>query len=235
MTRLNPGIKFLSILLIGVILALTYNTRLNFSVMALALALSLTVKPFKPLRILLWLTPFTLAAASFFMTGLFFAKDSPDFAGRLGQSSVALDSISTGLQLASRVLAFGSLAMLFSLSTKPGLFFHSLGQNFKLPPKFTYGLLAAYHFLPVIKGEFELVRAAMAVRGVKAMPWSTKRLVPMLVRAFRRSENLAMAMESRGFYPKAKRGRAFPVPVRGIDYMFLVLSVGLTLTGRFLL
>jgi energy-coupling factor transporter transmembrane protein EcfT len=35
-----------------------------------------------------------------------------------------------------------------------------------------------------------------------------------------------MAMESRGFNPRARRGVAFPVPLRAADFVFLILFVG---------
>ncbi|MDR1487834.1 MAG: energy-coupling factor transporter transmembrane protein EcfT [Deltaproteobacteria bacterium] len=235
MGTLNPGFKFLSIIIIGIILSFTYNVRLNMIVFAASFILVLTVRPFRPLRILLWLSPFTLAAAGLFMTGLFFAKDGPGFSGSFGVPAISVQSLEAARQLSWRVMAFGGLAMLFSLSTNPTLFFHSLGQNFKLPAKFTYGLLAAYHFLPVIKDEYLLVKASLIVRGISASPLSLKRATPMLVRSFRRSENLAMAMESRGFNPLAERSCAFPIALRARDFIFMGLAIGLPLIGLWLL
>jgi energy-coupling factor transport system permease protein len=169
------------------------------------------------------------------MTGLFFSDAassvSPEEIKSWGIVTISIASVDTALQLSSRVLAFGALALFFTLTTKPTTFFHSLGQQFKVPPKFTYGILAAYGFLPTIKNEYELVKAAIYVRGVKAGPFSPKRLFPMLVRAFRRSENLAMGMESRGFNPLAKRGQAFKVKLSVFDFVFLFGFVGLVILG----
>ena len=98
----------------------------------------------------------------------------------------------------------------------------SLMQQFHLPPKFAYGILAAYHFFPIVREEYRTVGASLQVRGVKAGPFSPKRLFPMLAHALERSESLAMAMESRGFENKKPRAVAFRVELKGIDFVFLI-------------
>lgn len=107
----------------------------------------------------------------------------------------------------------------------------SLMQQFHLPPKFAYGILAAYHFFPVVREEYGIVGAALKVRGVKAGPISTKRLFPMLVQAMERSESLAMAMESRGFEEQVPRAVAFQVTLRWVDFAFLFGVNGLIIVG----
>ena len=107
----------------------------------------------------------------------------------------------------------------------------SLMQQFRLPPKFAYGILAAYHFFPVVREEYGIVGAALKARGVKAGPLSTKRLFPMLVQAMERSESLAMAMESRGFQNDVPRAVAFRTRVRPVDFVFLLGLNGLIIAG----
>ncbi|MDR2406300.1 MAG: energy-coupling factor transporter transmembrane protein EcfT, partial [Deltaproteobacteria bacterium] len=218
MDRINPGYKFLTILIVGAILSFTFKIWVNLGVFLIAILLTLSARNLDYKKLLAFLSLFALAAFGFFMTGLLFADTSQandhSELKNFGIVTISVTSVDTALKLSSRILAYGALAALFTLTTKPAEFFHSLGQQFKVPPKFTYGILAAYGFLPTIKNEYELVKAAISVRGVKAGPFSTRRLFPMLVRAFRRSENLAMGMESRGFNPKAKRGQAFMVNVR---------------------
>ena len=98
-----------------------------------------------------------------------------------------------------------------------------------------YGILAAYHFFPVVKEEYSVVGAALQVRGVKAGPCSTRRLFPMLVHALERSESLAMAMESRGFENGSPRAVAFWVELRPVDFLFLFGLNGALLAGLILL
>ena len=128
----------------------------------------------------------------------------------------------TAAQLSSRVLAYGGLGLLFAFTTNSMDLVMSLMQQFRLPPKFAYGILAAYHFFPVVREEYRIVGAALRVRGVKAGPFSTRRLFPMLAHALERSESLAMAMESRGFESRQPRAVAFRVPLRAVDFLFLI-------------
>jgi energy-coupling factor transport system permease protein len=223
MTNLNPTCKFLSILLAGIILSVSYKTKTNVAVFLIAIILTLSTRGIDYRRLWLNLVPFVLAALGFFMTGLFFAKNGPEFSGSLGHSNISVSSLATACQLASRVLAFGSMAILFSLTTEPEAFFQSLRQQLKLSAKFTYSLIAAYHFWPVVKSEYDMVKAASMVRGIKLWPLSPRLIIPMLVRAFRRSECLAMAMESRGFNPLSTRGEAVIIPLHWGDALFLCL------------
>jgi energy-coupling factor transport system permease protein len=232
MDRLNPGFKFLAILILGILLSFSFNARVNLGVFGASLALTLASSNLNYKKFFAWLSLFVLAAAGFFMTGLFFAKDSAPGELRIwGIATISADSLETAVQLSTRILAFGALALLFALTTKPPMFFRSLNQQFGAPLKFTYGIMAATGFIPAVRDEYYLVRAAVAVRGVRAGPFSPRRFMPMLVRAFRRAESASMAMESRGFNPLAERGSAFPVPLGAMDFVFLVCFPGAAALG----
>lgn len=235
MNTLNPGYKFLTLLLVSLILSFCYSVRLNFAVFCLCLLSALLTPAVNKKRLLLGLLPFLLAAAGLFFSGLWFPASGEAVTGSWGVAAMTVSSLSGALQLSSRALAFGGIGLLFSLTTRSSEFIMSLMQQFRLPPEFAYGLLAAYHFLPVMRDEYSVVRAALKVRGVRAGPLSGKTLLPMLVHALRRSESVAMAMESRGFYPKAPRGVAFLIPAGTKDFAFLFLAVSGTLAGAFLL
>ena len=65
--------------------------------------------------------------------------------------------------------------------------------------------------------------------------FSTRRLFPMLAHALERSESLAMAMESRGFESRQPRAVAFRVPLRAVDFLFLIGLNGALAAGLFFL
>ncbi|MFQ9847183.1 MAG: energy-coupling factor transporter transmembrane component T family protein, partial [[Clostridium] leptum] len=153
----------------------------------------------------------------------------------LGQRTLYATNWVTAAQLSSRVLAYGGLGLLFAFTTNSMDLVMSLMQQFRLPPKFAYGILAAYHFFPVVREEYRIVGAALRVRGVKAGPFSTRRLFPMLAHALERSESLAMAMESRGFESRQPRAVAFRVPLRAVDFLFLIGLNGALAAGLFFL
>ncbi|MDR3280240.1 MAG: energy-coupling factor transporter transmembrane protein EcfT [Synergistaceae bacterium] len=222
MSRLNPGYKFLTLLIASLVLSITYNIRLNIVVFIVSFAATACTRSVNKKKLLLRLLPFFLTAAGMFMSGfLFSSAGDVANAAAAGERAVYVTSWDSALKLSSRVLAFGGIGILFALTTNSMDFIMSLMQQFHLPPKFAYGLLAAYHFFPVVHSEYEIVRSALAVRGIKTGPLSKKRFFPMLVHAFERSESIAMAMESRGFDSDAGRGQAFPVPLGKIDFVFL--------------
>ena len=68
----------------------------------------------------------------------------------------------TALQLATRLLAYAGLGILFALSTEGDFFIASLLHQCHLPPKFAYGILAAFHLMPGMAREYAQVRTAFA-------------------------------------------------------------------------
>ena len=223
MRSLNPGYKLLTLILASLLLSLSYNIKLYLVIFAVGLVLTLTTPGVNRKRWAIAMVPFLLAALGMFTTGLLYADGSQTGLelAVAGQRVLTAHNVTSGLQLATRILAYGSLGMLFAFTTNSMDLIMSLMQQFHLPAKFAYGILAAYHFFPTIRSEYETVGAALKVRGIKASPFSTKRLFPMLVHALERSENLAMAMESRGFESGKPRAVAFRVPLRVGDFVFL--------------
>jgi len=237
MKQLNPGYKFLTILIATLLLSLTYRTLVNTVVFAVTVSIVLLTPGVNRKRMFFAFLPVLLTAAGLFMSGLLFPAEG---AGEItvsvfGQTTLYATSLNSALLLATRVLAFAGIGMMFALTTDAEEFIISLMQQFRLPPKFAYGILAAYHFFPVVISEYEIVRQALLMRGVKAGPFSRKRMFPMLVHALERSESLAMAMESRGFDGNAPRSTAHKIPLRTIDFIFLVGVNGALLLAIFLL
>lgn len=224
MRGLNPGYKLLTLLIASLLLSLTYNIRVNLLSAVLGLTVTLCTPGVNRRRLALSLLPFLVTAFGMFMTGFFFSSGTEEAVtvSLFGQEAITAGSLTSAAQLSSRVLAFGGVGMLFAFTTDSQELVMSLMQQFRLPPKFAYGILAAYHFFPTVRGEYATVAAALRVRGIKAGPFSPKRIFPMLTHALERSESLAMAMESRGFAGDQPRSVAFRVPLRWVDFAFLI-------------
>jgi energy-coupling factor transport system permease protein len=105
----------------------------------------------------------------------------------------------TGLNIATRTLAFFGLGMIFTLSTDPYNFIKSLQRDARLPRKFAYGILCAYNLMPYIKNEYKNARLALKVRGVRVSIFSIKPVFSTLVNSVRWSETLTIAMRAKGF------------------------------------
>lgn len=227
MRTINPGFKLLALVVASLALSVTFNVAVNLAVAGIGLVATVATPGVNRRRLVLAMVPFALTALAFFTAGLFFGNGAAGAGDEVamaafGQRTLFATNWTQGLQLASRILAYGGFGMSFAFTSNAFELVMSLMQQFRLPPKFAYGVLAAYHFFPVVREEFGIVGAALRVRGVKASPFSTKRLLPMMAHALERSESLAMAMESRGFEGPAPRRVAFRVPVRARDVAFLV-------------
>ena len=164
--------------------------------------------------------PVIVMALGIFFTGYFYGNENTSInMTDMTKIVVIMENTESGLQLAARILAYASLGFLFVYTTDPRMFILSLMQQFKLSEKFAYGIMAAYNFIPIIKNEYRNIAYAYRARGVKRNLF----MLPMLVTAIRSSENIAMAMESKGFQVGAKRSQYRKLEVKIIDYILLIL------------
>lgn len=79
-------------------------------------------------------------------------------------------------------------------------------QQWKVPYRIGYSVMAAYRFVPMLNFELTVIRAAHKIRGIsdrgglKAKFEQTKRYaLPLLSTAIRKAERTALAMDSRAF------------------------------------
>ena len=119
--------------------------------------------------------------------------------------------------------------MLFSFTTDPQAFVYSLMQQCRLDAKFAYGVLAAWNLLPMIKREYDQTKLAILVRGVKLCPWSMKPLFTALVNALHWAENVAMAMESKGFDGNEARTYYIKLQVRYYDFIWAIFMLAVSM------
>src|SRR6185369_1746865 len=96
----------------------------------------------------------------------------------------------------------------------------SLVQLARVSPRFAYGLLAAYQAVPRLIDDLATLRSARRLRGLRE--WHPRLLVGLLVRAIRHADQLAIAMDARGFGPGPRS------TYRPIGWSRLDLVVGLS-------
>ena len=233
MKSIDPAIKFVSLLIVTLILAWKYNLILNTAVFILCiLALMQSRVSLKKIAILF--LPVLLAALGMFFTGYKFstAKAMPVNAKifHLGNSALL-----NGLTQASRVLSYAGVGGLFALTTDRVDMVRSFKRQFHFPQVFAYGLLAAWGIFPQMIREYKRTKAAFRARGVSAFPLSPAFLKPMLVKAVRWSDALSVAMESKGFDANAKRTEYNPMQVRKKDWLFLASTIIILLTAAIFL
>jgi energy-coupling factor transport system permease protein len=170
-------------------------------------------------------------AASFVLVNALFHRElgevTPIFS--VGPLTVSWEGLQLGLSIGLRVLFIVSTSLLFVATTRPGDFVLSLVQQARVNYKLAFAVLAAYRFIPILSAEYANIRAAARVRGVGGRSGLLGGLralrrdaVPLLAGAIRRSERMAVAMDSRAFGAYPTRTYRKRLHVSGRDRLFLV-------------
>lgn len=226
MERINPAVKTVMLLILG--LALSFGSRItvNVTVILISLLLLLASKANKK-KALLTFSGALLAALSLFFTSLWYGAEAAPAAafGRSGDFATVLaasHSLYGGLKLAVRILAYAAIGILFAFTTGGDDLVASFIHQLKLPPRYAYGILAAFHFAGNIKAEYQHVRMAFQIRGASMGFLSFQQLFVMLVNALHWSGDIAAAMESKGFDVNGER-TYYQIPVVGKQDVFFVI------------
>lgn len=181
LSKINPFHKFISVLVLAILLAFSSSIAINVTTIVVCIILIATGSK-KLLSALKLSIPIILMAIALYITGA-------DYGGLREY----------GILLSTRIIAFFTLAMVFSLTTEPYDFMQSLQKDAKLPRKFAYGILCAFNLLPHMKNEYNNARLALAVRGVRMSVFNIKPIFSTMVNSVRWSEMLSIAMQSKGF------------------------------------
>ena len=232
---INPSVKALTLLVTVLLLAFQYDTVLNLFVLAACLIALLFFSEARLISVVRIMIPASIAAAGMFFMGLYFLRGGSVMQEMGAQEGTAISyavqtaavrNLDGALALSSRILAYAGLGSFFVLSTDPEEFVSSLIHQCRLPAKFGYGILAALHLVPGMQKEYADIRLAFRTRGAKTGKLSSGVIFAMLVNCIRWSDNVAMAMESRGF--SDGEGRTYyDIPrVRIRDIMFFILCTG---------
>lgn len=80
---------------------------------------------------------------------------------------VTEESVGNGLTIVPRMLGFVTYGLLFTSTTDLTQFIMSLIHQCRLSPKWAYGLLAGFRFVPLFQSELSQMKAAHKIRGYK--------------------------------------------------------------------
>ena len=218
MRSLNPACKFLGLLVITFVLASRRDPVWNFAVFALCVIVICASRvSFKWLLLLL---PVALAAAGMFFTGYRFFRRRVH-AGASRCFLVGSSALWNSLLQASRVLAYAGLGYAFALTTDRITLVRSFQKQFHPAPDLRLRTAGGLGVFPQMVQEFRRTKAAFRARGIRVLPVSPALLAPPAgKKSVRWSEELAIAMESKGFAGRQKRTEFAPVHVRARDWSF---------------
>ena len=158
----------------------------------------------------------------------------------------------SALKVIIRILTLISLSALLTLSTKPtdlnsgieGLFkpFNFIRAGISI---FGMMISIALRSIPTLINESQRILKAQASRGVDFNEGKLKDkinqiislLVPMFVISYKKAEDLAYAMEARGYIPGRERTKLEVLKYKASDYItyvFLILFIAFIISGKIL-
>ncbi len=231
--RLNPMVKFLTILIAVIALTLFFDPVPTAFMLGMALFLIIVLARIPPGRMLRSVAPFLGLAFGLAWVNAFFPRAGGTTLWSWGILRVTEESLRVGLTLGLRVLTIVLFSFLFAATTDPRDLALSMVQQARLPYKLAFGLFAGFRFLPLLGTEFENIRAAHRVRGAgRGRGWRgalnelRRSLIPLFALVVRKANQIGMAMESKGFgaYPD----RTYLTEVR-ITWRDIVFLCGVTL------
>jgi len=141
---------------------------------------------------------------------------------------VAFD-LMTGLMAGLRLLAMGTVFFLYFQTTSPEALSNALVKT-GIPYPFAFVLTASMQFIPILVRRASSIRDAQRSRGIpldsglKIVLHLPALAGPLLIQAFKLADELAEAMEARGFGAPGRRFRHEP-RFRWIDWGVVAASV----------
>jgi|SRR5690625_415692 len=241
--RLDPRTKLI-IIFFYVIVVFFANNAASYGLLSAFVLISL-INTRIPIRyILKGLTPIWFLILFTFILHLFVTKE-----GEVIYEVFTLKIYSGGVQQGLMIsLRFGLLIFmtsLLTLTTTPIEITDAIEELLRPLNKIKFPvhelalmMSISLRFIPTLMQETDKISKAQASRGVDFRTGPIKErikaivplLVPLFISAFKRAEELAMAMESRGYQGGEGRSKLRELKFYTKDYLIFVLFVVLTIT-----
>ncbi len=238
--RLNPLLKFISLVIISFSILIFPNLPLSFLILAIVLVLFRAARVHPKLSMNRSKFLFLFSALLFLLqllitqngTILFFIV--PSIGEGLPLFPVTTFGIERGLVVALRFLIIVFSSILFVAVTDPTLLAHALAQA-KVPYRYAFTLVIALRFLPLFDVENQVVRMAQKSRGLSTNVRSMSSILrtvrftffPLLVSALSRVDELTLSMDGRGFGQANLRSYYRASQWRPVDIILLILMLSL--------
>ncbi len=232
--RRNPSMKLLAVALAALALTFIFDPltpAVLFVLTLLAgrilggLSLGTQLKP-------LWI--FLVAGVAILLANVLFNKENATaealvYLGSLKVTGPALWAAGT---LWFRLLAFALLSLVFIKTTEVQHLILSLVHQLHLNYRVAFGTMVGYRMLPLLQTDYQVIRAAQRVRGVREARgvlhlWARSRryALPLLTGAVRKAGRVAMAMDARAFGALPGRTYRERMVVQRADWLFLAAVI----------
>ncbi len=233
---INPSIKLIAVLIMFVAVTLVMDP-ITSSVFLLLIILS--TKFLSNLKYREIITPLILSISTATFIAIFnilfyktnFVPELPAIFN-IGRLKITDAALKIGLSRGIRVFSLINLSIIFVSTTDVTALVDSLVQNMKMPYRIAYGTLVAYRMIPLLSDEFSQIQASQKIRGVlpkknirSKIEFFFKQAITLMVGAIRRSDRLALAMDSKAFGASKKRSFYRPKRVEFKDVIFLISTI----------
>ena len=142
------------------------------------------------------------------------------------------EGIVHGMSLVARLLAMEVVAFTVLLTTHPSDLFAGL-ERLRVPRSISFAASMTLQLVPILEREFALVLAAQRARGLRASGPSAlgRAIVPVVVGAVERVQQLSISLEARGFGGTLPRTSYREVVFRTADGVLALAGVVVGIAG----
>ncbi|WP_026039107.1 energy-coupling factor transporter transmembrane component T family protein [Sporolactobacillus vineae] len=237
--RMDPRSKLISVFMFVVIVFLANNWLTNVLLILFCLGGILTSK-ISPAFLFRGLRSILIIVLLTFFLNLFFTGGGPLLL-HIGWVRIYQNGLIQSIFITNRILVIIVMTTLLTLTTSPMEITDGMEtllnplKKIKVPVhEFALMMAISLRFIPTLLEETEKIIKAQAARGSDFTSGSLKSrmkaivplLVPLFVSAFKRAEDLAMAMEARGYHGDFGRTRLHKLVWKRRDTL-LLLTMGL--------
>lgn len=233
---INPSIKLIAVLIMFVAVTLVMDpiTSLVFLFLIILSTRFLANLKFREIATALILSISTAVFIAIFNILFYKTNFVPELPAvfKIAGLKITDAALKIGLSRGIRVFSLINLSIIFVSTTDVTALVDSLVQNMKIPYRIAYGTLVAYRMIPLLSDEFSQIQASQKIRGIlpkknikSKIEFFFKQAITLMVGAIRRSDRLALAMDSKAFGAFKKRSFYRPKKIKFKDVVFLITTV----------
>lgn len=190
------------------------------------------------LKPIIWFVGFTVL-----IHFIFSGKTDPVKIFQIWGFSISATALELAVVYSSRIVIFVLATFIISLTTSPlgiseGIVSLIKPLRWLKVPVYDLGMILfiALRFIPVLTGEFEIIRKAQFIRGISLsgnlfsrIKKSIALILPVFFSAMRRADELSVAIETRGYKSGQPRGSLHPLRFASADITILSIAGAITL------
>lgn len=237
--KTNPLTKMLIGLLLFLLVVLMHNPNQLFY-LAMIMLVALVILSGIRLRYLLVMLALFLVFGAFSAMYMVFYGAGTTTLFRFGLIHITEESLIRGIHIMMRGLTLSFFGALVIFTTKLTDVFYSLMIQLRLKPKFAYSFMAAIRMVPIIAGEYMMLRQARKVRKplihkrhISGLKGFITTVITLLSQSIRRAYRLGVAMEAKQF-DDGPRTYYYQTSFSKYDVLFVAMVIVIAFVSFFL-